>query len=482
MELRDLTERALNLANVQGATYADIRIVNKVGQSLVVKNGIVEAIEMSESRGFGVRVVADGAWGFASSSILSPGEIERVTALAMQIARASALTRTSPVRLDKPRAIVDTYETPVSIDPFSVPLEQKIAHLLQADEAMRRVKGVKVTESSIECLRIEKVFASSEGSFIRQTIVETGGGIECTAVGEDDVQKRSYPNSFGRHQGTCGYEIINEMDMPGHAGQIAEEAVALLSARQCPSTVTTLILGATQLALQVHESCGHPIELDRVFGSEASYAGTSFLTTEKLGSFRYGSEIVNITADATIPTALGTFGYDDEGVPAQRRPIVRDGIFVGYLTDREHAARIGQESGGAARADGWNRIPIIRMTNINLEPGTWTFEDLIADTDDGIYMELNKSWSIDDKRLNFQFGTEIAYEIKNGKMGDLLKNATYTGITPEFWGSCDAICNQDYWHVWGTPNCGKGQPGQVAHVGHGTAPARFRNVRVGVMK
>jgi TldD protein len=245
--------------------------------------------------------------------------------------------------------------------------------------------------------------------------------------------------------------------------------------------VTTLILGATQLALQVHESCGHPIELDRVFGTEASYAGTSFLTTDKLGHFRYGSDIVNITADATILGGLGTFGFDDEGVPAQRTPIVRNGIFVGYLTSRETATRLGLQSNGAARADGWNRIPIIRMTNINLEPGTWRFEDLIADTDDGIYMELNKSWSIDDKRLNFQFGTEIAYEIKQGKFGAMLKNATYTGLTPQFWGSCDAICNQDYWNVWGTPNCGKGQPPQTAHVGHGTAPARFRNVRVGIM-
>ncbi len=480
--MKEFTERALNLAQVQGATYADMRIVNKTGQSLVVKNGIVEAIEMSLSQGFGVRVIANGAWGFASSSILTAREVDRVTALAVQIARASALTRSQAVKLDKPRKIVDSYHTPVKVEPFGVSLETKIDHLLAADGAMRRVKGIRVAESSLECLRIEKTFASTEGSFIQQTIVETGGGIECTAVNESDMQKRSYPNSFGRHQGTLGYELITDMDMPAHGEQIAEEAVALLSAKQCPSGATTIILGATQLALQVHESCGHPIELDRVFGSEASYAGTSFLTTEKLGNFRYGSDVVSITADATIPGGLGSFGYDDEGVPAQSRPIVRNGIFVGYLTDRENAATLGQESGGAARADGWNRIPIIRMTNINLEPGTWSFDDLVADTDDGIYMELNKSWSIDDKRLNFQFGTEMAYEIKNGKMGAMIKNATYTGITPQFWGSCDAICSRQHWNVWGTPNCGKGQPGQVGHVGHGAAPARFRNVRVGVMK
>jgi TldD protein len=254
--------------------------------------------------------------------------------------------------------------------------------------------------------------------------------------------------------------------------------------------VTTLILGPTQLALQVHESCGHPIELDRVFGTEASYAGTSFLTPDKYGTFRYGSDQVNLTADATIPGGLGTFGWDDEGVPAQRVPIVRAGVFCGYLSSRETVEQLREivgdrappASGGAMRADGWNRIPLVRMTNVNLEPGAWEFEDLIADTDEGIYMELNKSWSIDDRRLNFQFGTEIAYEIRGGKMGRMLKNATYTGITPQFWASCDAICNQNHWQVWGTPNCGKGQPGQRAHTGHGTAPARFRNVQVGVMK
>lgn len=480
--MKEFTDRALNLAQVQGATYADMRIVSTVGQSLVVKNGIVEAMSMGDSIGFGVRVIANGAWGFASSSTLNAAEVDRVTALAVQIARASALTRRKPVVLAPARPVVATYTSPVKIDPFGVSLDDKVALLLEASAAMQKPAAIRVARSNMVCLRVHKIFASSEGSYIEQTVTETGGGIECSAVSEGDVQKRSYPNSFGRHQGTVGYELILDMDLAGHGEQLAEEAVALLSAKQCPSGVTTVILGGTQLALQVHESCGHPIEIDRVFGTEASYAGTSFLTTDKLGSFRYGSDIVNITADATLPGGLGTFAYDDEGVPAQSRPIVRNGIFVGYLTDREYAAELGQLSGGAARADGWNRIPIVRMTNINLEPGDWTFDALVADTDDGIYMEMNKSWSIDDKRLNFQFGTEIAYEIKNGKMGALLKNATYTGMTPQFWAGCDAICNKDHWNVWGTANCGKGQPSQTAHVGHGTAPARFRNVRVGVMK
>ncbi len=480
--MKELTDGALNLAKVKGATYADIRIVRRTTQTITVKNGAVASLENYTTAGFGVRVVVDGAWGFAASAHLEPSEVDRVTALAVQIARASALFKLKPVNLGEAVTNVGVYRTPIETDPFSVPLDEKLELLLAADEAMRKVKGIKVTEAGATFIREEKTFANSEGAYVEQEIVETGGGLEALAVGDNEVQKRSYPNSFGRHQGTAGYELLEAMDLVGNAPRVAEEAVMLLSAPLCPSGVTTLILGATQLALQVHESCGHPIELDRVMGTEAAYAGTSFLTVEKLGTFRYGSPIVNIVADATIAGGLGTFGYDDEGVEAQRVPIVREGIFVGYLTSRETAAQLGQRSNGTMRSDGWNHIPLIRMTNINLEPGEWEFDDLIADTDDGIYMEMNKSWSIDDKRLNFQFGTEVAYQIKNGKLGTLYRNATYTGITPQFWAGCDAICNRNHWNVWGTPNCGKGQPSQVAHVGHGAAPARFRNVQVGMLK
>ncbi len=480
--MKELTDRALNLAQSKGAAYGDIRIIHLVTERIDVKNGVVEGLSLNRDQGFGIRLLVDGAWGFASSSRLTLEEVERVTAQAVEIAKASALVKREDVELGPPEVHKAPYRTPVKIDPFSVPLEEKIALLLTADGEMRKVKGITVTESGMIFIREKQIFASTEGSYIEQEIIESGAGLEVMAASEDEVQTRSYPNSFGRHQGTAGYEFIESIGLVENAQRTAEEAVALLTAKQCPSGITTLILGGTQLALQVHESCGHPIELDRVMGTEASYAGTSFLTLEKLGHFRYGSEIVNITADATIPGGLGSFGYDDEGVPAQRAPIVKEGLFVGYLTSRETAAKIGQRSNGAMRADGWNRIPLIRMTNINLEPGEWTLEDLIADTEEGIFMDTNKSWSIDDKRLNFQFGTEIAYEIKKGELGALLKNATYTGITPEFWGSCDAICNRDHWQIWGTPNCGKGQPSQSAHVGHGAAPARFRNVRVGVMR
>jgi len=433
-------------------------------------------------------VVVDGAWGFASRHDLSTVEVDRVTALAVEVARASATVPPhvngglGGVRLGPPVTSQGTYTTPIQVDPFTIAPEQKLALLLEADGLMASVGQITARQGNLIFIRENKTFANSEGADLHQTLYEAGGGMQATAVGHGEVQRRSYPESHGRQQGCAGWEYITRMDLAGNAERIASEAVALLTADPCPSDLTTtVIIGGSQLALQVHESCGHAIELDRVLGSEAAFAGTSFLTTDKLNNFRYGSQQVNITADSVQLPGLGTFGWDDEGVPAQSTPIVRDGWFVGYLMSRETASSLGLESNGCMRASSWNRIPLIRMTNVSLEPGTWKLEDLVADTEQGIYMETNRSWSIDDRRYNFQFGTEMGYEIKKGKLGRMLRNCTYTGITPQFWNSCDAVCNQDYWEMWGTPQCGKGQPGQIAHTGHGAAPARFRNVKVGVM-
>ena len=481
--MKELIMSALDLARLRGAQYADVRVVNHREESLSVKDGIVEQLSSSETEGVGVRVLVNGAWGFASSRTITKDEIDHITAQAVAIAHASGLVSGEKVDLGPKVTNQGTYQTPVQIDPFSVSLEDKLSLLMNADVEMGKVEGVRTRQTHATTLKQHKYFANSEGAFTEQTIIETGGGIQATAVGGSEIQVRSYPNAFARQQVTGGWEAMLSWDLPGNGQRIASEAVALLTADPCPSNITTsLILGGSQLALQVHESCGHPTELDRVYGSEAAYAGTSFLTTEKLDTFHYGSPVVNLTADSVRPLGLGTFGWDDEGVPAQSSPLVRDGLFVGYLMSRETASKLGRFSNGCMRASGWNRIPIIRMVNVSLEPGTWTLDDLIADTEDGIFMDSNRSWSIDDKRYNFQFGTEIGYEIKNGKMGRMLRNCTYTGITPEFWNSCDAVCNADHWVMWGTPNCGKGQPSQVAHTGHGTAPARFRNVKVGVLK
>jgi TldD protein len=480
--MKELAEAALNAAQVKGASYADVRLDEHVTQDIIVKNGQLAAVSDDASEGFGVRVIVDGAWGFAGSARLDKAEVEQVVDRAIRIARASARVRLAPVDLGPAVTSRGHYRTPLERDPFAVPLSEKVDLLLRADAAMGSVKGVTIREGSMEFIRQVKLFASTEGALVEQELFESGAGIEATATSPDEVQNRSYPNSFGRHQGAGGYEYITALELDRHGGRIAEEAVALLTAPQCPSGVKTLILGASQTALQIHESCGHPTELDRVFGMEAAYAGTSFMTPEKLNHLHYGSPQVTITADALTPTGLGTFGWDDEGVPAQRSFLIKNGLFVGYLTSRETASVLGLQSNGTMRADGWNRIPLIRMTNVNLEPGDSSLDEMIADTKDGVYMETNRSWSIDDKRLNFQFGTQLAYEIVDGKRGRLLKNATYAGITPEFWNSCDAVAGRSEWTVWGLANCGKGQPPQVAHVAHGAAPARFQHVKVGILK
>ncbi|MEW6687278.1 MAG: TldD/PmbA family protein [Candidatus Edwardsbacteria bacterium] len=480
--MKSFAKKVVNLIPKKKVEYADVRVVEEQSEGISVKNGNVEGVSSSTTLGFGVRVLVDGAWGFASSSKMEIKEAEKIVKQAIAIAKASALAKGEKVRLAEAKPIKDSWKSRYQKDPFAVSLDDKIALLLTADEIMRKYPEIKVARGILTAYRNHKVFASTEGSLIEQEVTECGGGISALAVKEGEVQIRSYPN-IGGDWSVKGYEYIEQMKLVENANRTAEEAVKLLSAPICPSKITSIIIGSSQLALQVHESIGHPIELDRVFGTEASYAGTSFVTIEKLGNFRYGSPLVNVYADATVESGLGTFGYDDEGVPGQRVPIIKEGIFSGYLSSRETAPLIGlKSSGGAMRADGWNRIPLIRMTNINLQPGEWKLEDLIADTDDGVFFETTKTWSIDDKRLNFEFATEIAWEIKNGKLGQIFKDATYTGITPQFWNSCDAICNKNYWHLWGVPNCGKGQPGQTAHVGHGVAPARFRNVQVGLVK
>lgn len=474
-------QACLDAAVAAGASYTDVRVTDTTTQSLSVRNGVVEGVQGRTSVGFGVRVIADGAWGFASSSDLSQRSASLVARQAVAIARASARVTARPVELAALTPVRATWSGDCSIDPFTISTDDKLAVLLAADAQMRAIEGIALATGSMEFLNGRKTFASSEGAYIEQDWCESTAGITAYAIHEGEVMSRSYPNSHGGGGSQGGWETITALDLAGNAPRIAEQAVALLSAPVCPGETTTLIIDATQLALQVHESIGHPTELDRVLGDEAAFAGTSWVAASDIGSLRYGSDIVNVTADATIPGSLASFGFDDEGVPAQREHIVRDGILTGFLSSRESAAAIGLTSSGAMRADGWNRTPLVRMTTVSLEPGTaGTLAELIADTDHGIYMETNDSWSIDDKRLNFQFGCQIAWEIRKGKLGRMLRDPDYTGITPRFWGSCDAICSQSEWAVHGLGNCGKGEPMQIAHVAHGTAPARFRNVQVGV--
>ncbi len=478
----DLATAALDTAKIRGASYADVRLMHLRQRDLTTKNGQVGTLAQSESIGMGIRVLANGAWGFASTDRLTREGVAACAAQAVSIAKASALAKREDVVMVPEDAYVDSWQSPFRKDPFELPLETQLELLLAADAEMRRVKGVTLTETDMQFRKIDSWFASSIGSRIHQRKIITGCGIVATSFQGDEIQKRSYPNSFGGQHALQGYELVESLDLLKHAPRIAEEAVALHTAAQCPQKTGTLILGGSQLGLQIHESVGHPIELDRVLGQEANFAGTSFLTLDQLNKLRYASDIVNVVADARPEhgQGLGTFAYDDEGVPAQCTDIIKAGQFRGYLSNRETAHLIGlQRSSGTMRTESWNRLPIIRMTNVSLLPGTWAFDDLVADTDDGILMETNRSWSIDDRRYQFQFSTEIGWEIQGGKRGRMLKNPSYSGITTEFWNSCDAICKREHWTLWGTPNCGKGQPMQTMGTGHGASPSRFRNVRIG---
>jgi TldD protein len=475
--VRDLCSAAVEAATSGGADYADARAVVRRAQFVSTKNGRVEQLTDTESEGIGVRVLVEGAWGFACDRRLTVDGARDAAARAAAFAKAAGgrgRRALAPIE-----AATGTYRATVEQDPFAVSLDDKVALCLRAEAGLAG-PDVIVRRAMVRALREHKVLVSSDGTDVEQEITEAGGGLDCAAAGDGVYQVRSFPSAGvgGSMQG--GWEIVDALALEREAPRLAEQASALLRADVCPELVTTLVVDGDQAALQVHESVGHPTELDRVYGTEASYAGTSFLKPDDLGRLRYGSEHMNITADPTTPGGLGTFAFDDEGVPARREAVVDRGLLSGFLSSRETSARIGSGAGGSMRAEGWNRMPLVRMTNLNLEPGEGSLEDLLADVDDGIYMETNKSWSIDDKRLNFQFGTQIAWEIKKGRLGRMLRDATYTGITPEFWGKLDAVAGRDTWRLYGVTNCGKGQPGQGAHVSHGAAPARFRNVQIGV--
>jgi len=480
--MKDFAREALDVINAEGASYGDIRIIGDTSEEISVKNGM-PAVSRSEHDGFGIRVVFNGAWGFAASQRIGRDEIVRVAKLAVNIAKSSAkLKKEDVIQADEP-VFRDKWTSTYITDPFDVPLEKKLDLLMQIDEIVRKDPRIVVSRGNLEFWREHQLFASTESSEIEQTITRSGGGFSATAVDKEtgEIQTRSYPGVHNGQYIQAGWEAIEAYDMLGNAERVRDESLQLLTAMPCPQDEMDIIICGEQLALQIHESLGHPTELDRVLGMEANYAGTSFLTPEKLGSFKYGSEIVSIVADGTAPGGLATVGYDDDGVRSQRWFLVKDGIFSGYLTNRELAHIVGENrSRGANRADGFHSLPMIRMTNISLVPGDWELEDLIADTANGILINTNKSWSIDQKRLNFQFTTEIGWLIENGKLAGMVKNPTYQGITPEFWANCDAICNENHWQLWGVNNCGKGQPGQRAEMSHGCAPSRFRKVKVGL--
>jgi TldD protein len=474
----DIARKGLDEAIKSGATYADVRIGEILDENLRVRNGAPEGVRLLQTSGFGIRVLAEDAWGFAASLEITRSEVTETARKAVAIAKASAKAKRKAVALSKGPAGKAEYSTPIKRDPFKMALNEKMEVLMDAERLLAGQSPlIKSSYGFFRARREKKFFVSTEGAQIRQQITWCGGGIRAIALKNGQAQIRSYGNFS-----TGGHEFFESLRLSEHAEGTGKEAVRLLDAEKCPSKVTDLITTGQQLHLQIHESCGHPTELDRALGMEADYAGTSFLTPNRLGKFKYGSKLVNIVADATIPGGLGTFGFDDEGTPGKKVYLIKDGTFVGYQSSRETAAALDlKESSGGMRADSPMAIPLIRMTNVNLLPGKWKAEEIIEDTKDGILMETNKSWSIDDRRLNFQFGTEVGWIVRKGRREKMVKNPTYTGITPTFWGGCNAI-SQDDWMMWGTSNCAKGVPAQVMYVGHGCSTARFEKTRVGLIE
>ncbi|HEY5240561.1 MAG TPA: TldD/PmbA family protein [Polyangiaceae bacterium] len=462
--------------------YAEVRLVDDGGERLRVRDGRPEQVTAEASRGVGIRVLGSKTWGFACSADTSEGALVATAARAVAIARASAVVAQKAVAFPEQAASRGVYVTPLAVDPFTISLETKLAALDAPVRALRTGDDrLKSAEAWMDWTRQAKRLLTTEDTDLTQTFTFGACGMNVFASSADGVsQRRSYPTWQGGDGFQAGWERLTALDLAGNVDRVKDEVLALLTAPLCPAGTRTLLLESSQVALQIHESCGHPTELDRVLGTEISLAGGSFMQPGMLGKLEYGSPLVTIVADATSAGGNGTFGWDDEGVPAGKRALIERGLFVDYLSSRETAAALGRASTGTMRAEAWNRTPIIRMVNVSLDAGAaGTLEDLVAATDDGVLVATDRSWSIDDIRLNFQFSCEIAWEIKHGKRTRILRDPFYTGITPRFWGSCDAVCDERDWRLWGITSCGKGDPMQAMHVGHGASPARFRDVTVG---
>lgn len=475
--LKAIAERALEAARSAGATYADIRINRYRNQYIGTREEKVQWVSDDESLGFGVRVLAGGAWGFAAGTAVTLDEAVRLAREAVATAKATASLRQTPVELAPVPSYKDSWNTPVAVDPFSLSIEEKASALIDANRAALGVKGARFVNSTLFQTVEHKFFASTEGSMIEQTINRIWPSLNVTAVNSDGTDFQSC-GAAAQPMG-MGYEYVRNLNFADRAREAAENAVAKLSAPPITPGVRDLVLMPSHLWLVIHESIGHATELDRALGYEANYAGTSFVTVDNLRKLRYASDVVSVVGDRTEEHGLSTVGYDDEGVKATRFDIIRDGLFAGYQTTREQAGWIGENaSHGCAYADSYAHVPMQRMPNVSLLPGEKTLSpnDLVSGIDDGVMIEGDGSWSIDQQRRNFQFGGQVFHRIKGGKIDGLYRDVAFQSMTLDFWRSCDAVCSREHYKLGGSYWCGKAQPGQVAPVSHGSAPARFRRV------
>ncbi|MGL5082263.1 MAG: TldD/PmbA family protein [Microcoleaceae cyanobacterium] len=481
----ELATLAIDLIRQAGCEYGDVRFCTYRKQTLFARDRSLSRLEDNDNSGFGVRVLLNGAWGFAASHRKTLEEVTRIVNLAVEIAKGSRLCQQTPIQLVPVEAYQDTYITPIKINPFDIPVGEKAELLLDWNERLLNYEnqGIKKASSYLLFSQEDKLFASTVGSLISQTIYRSYGGFGCTAIANGDAQERGYE----RPPLNIGYEQIDTADFYAQIDRVAMEAIAKVHAPKGPSGIlSTLILKPTNVWLTIHESVGHPTELDRVYGYESNFAGTSFATTNHLGTLQYAAPWVNFKCDRTQLQGRSTMAYDDEGVPAQDWYVVKDGVLVDYLTDRETAYRLGRESSnGCAYADSWSSVPMVRIPNLGLEPGaeggshTATLQEMIADTEDGILIDGIGSFSIDQQRRNFQFGGDAFWQVKNGKVTGMLKDVTYHAMTTEFWNKVDAIGPQSEQQQCGTNLCGKGEPMQIAQMTHACVPVRVREIHIG---
>jgi TldD protein len=466
----------VDAARGRGAQYADARWVEREQTSVAVKDGELEGVERSGDRGIGLRVLVRGSWGFAATDRTGEAALRGLVDDALRRAEASASTQRSPVRLAPQAPQRGSYRTPLRRDPFSVPLEEQV-ELLRATDAALRGPNARTRRAGVAAFRTRKRLVTSEGTDVQQEIVDTATSLSVLAVkgGAKPALRQDMRNAR-----QAGWEFVEEDDLPRRAAQYRDDAESILDAPLAQARPTTVILDQPFLALLVHESCGHPTESDRVLEHEVAFAGTSFMWPQDRGRLRYGSEHVSMTADATVPGGMGTFGWDDDGVPATRTKLIDRGTFVGYLSSRETAGALGLgASGGSARAEGWQHVPLVRMVNVSLDPGDRTFADLLRDVDDGLLLCSPASYSLDEKRQNFHFSAQVARVIRRGEVQGHVRGVAFQSLTPDFWGRCDGVA--DDWELHGFLSCAKGEPLQLMRVGHGAAHARFRDLPLEVV-
>jgi TldD protein len=486
--LENLASSALSEAKRLGASYCDIRINHYrdqfAGYRLSPERGSNKTDEVpfvtdQRSFGFGVRVIFNGQWGFAASPIVSADQIVRITREAVTVAKANSALQSTPVQLARTQSYRDRWTSPHDLDPFSVSVGEKLELIRNATVTIKRNPNIFSAFGALGFHSEDKYFASSEGSSIQQFIIQVYPFLTATAV--DFKEGISRERSYEVAPLSTGWEYVAKMNLGENAARVAEEAVEHLKAPPVNPGTKDLVLLPSHLFLTIHESIGHSTELDRALGYEANFAGTSFLTPEKMGKFRVGSELINVFGDRTTEFGLSTVKYDDDGVRTTKFPIIDKGIFVHYQTIRDQAHLIGEnESRGCCYADSWSDVPFQRMPNVWLESGPrgTTLEDLISGIDNGILIEGTGSFSIDQQRYNFQFGGNASWEIKSGKKGGMISRTAYQARTPDFWQACDGIAERSFWQQYGLPYDGKGEPAQANAMSHGCAPARFRGINV----